>query len=127
VRTLAEVVAALVLCGGLSWHLARAVAEGLWGATGEFVRTPKSGSKPGSGPRSPRPRPVPTPAARRPRGAAAGLPELALAALFTFAALCAAGSGRPGAVPFLLALSAGLAWVGLATRRATDAPAAHGS
>jgi hypothetical protein len=117
-----EVAAALVLCGGLSWHLAHAVAEGLWGATGEFVRTPKTGS----GLRPPRPWVVPGPAAARPGGGGAGLPELALAALFMVAALWAAGSGRPGAMPFLLALSAGLGWVGLATRRAADAPAARG-
>src|SRR5206468_7290215 len=36
-RALLDVAAALILCGGLSWHLARAVAEGLWGTTGEFV------------------------------------------------------------------------------------------
>jgi hypothetical protein len=138
-RTLAEVAAALVLCGGLSWHLAHAVAEGLWGATGEFVRTPKTGSKTGSSNgsktgSSPRPlqsRDLPSPAAARSRGAA-GLPELALASWFTLAGLWAAGSGRSGATPFLLALSAGLGWVGLATRRVADTPpargpAAHGS
>jgi hypothetical protein len=120
-RAIVEVIAALFLCGGLSWHLACAVFEGLWGATGEFVRTPKSGA----GMRPSRSRAGATPAPVRRRGGAAGLPELALAATFTLAGVWAASSGRPGAMPFLCALSAGLVWVGLATRRAPNPRAAR--
>ena len=110
----ADVAAALVLCAGLSWHLAGAVVAGLWGPTGAFVRTPKTGESgaqerhdaaahpgPGAGPRA---------------NPAAGVPELLLAAGFTALAVAGSAAGRPAAMPFLLALSAGLAWVGLATR-----------
>ncbi len=102
-RVLADVLAALVLCAGLSWHLAHAVVAGLWGPTGEFVRTPKTG-----GVELPRPRPV--------SGRVHGLPECALAALFVLLAFAALAAGRPAALPFLLAMSAGLLWVGLGER-----------
>ena len=130
-RAWLDVAAALVLCGGLSWHLARAVMEGLWGATGEFVRTPKTGSEPGSTACAPMQRAGLDPAPAGLRGGLAGLPELALAAVFTLVAVWAGVSGRPGAAPFLLVLSAGLAWVGVATlatrrlRRSPRAPAAR--
>ena len=113
-RAALDVAATLILCGGLSWHLARAVLAGLWGATGEFVRTPKTGA----GLRDTLGSAGTTPAPGRARRGLAGLPELLLAALFTLVALWAAGSGRAGAMPFLCAFSAGLAWVGLATRGA---------
>lgn len=109
---IADVGAALILCAGLSWHLAGAVIEGLSGETGEFVRTPKTGA----GPLRP-PALGAAPAVVGSRHHGAGLPELGLAAIFTLAAGWAVGSGRPVAMPFLVALSAGLAWVGLATRR----------
>src|SRR5439155_15038715 len=84
-RAAVDVTAALILCGGLSWHLARAVVEGLWGATGEFVRTPKTGA----GMHEPRPRAGTTPAPVRTRRVATGLPELALAALFALVGMWA--------------------------------------
>ena len=109
-----DVPPALLLCGGLSWYLARAVAGGLWGARGEFVRTPKTGAGPAGTARTG------TPPAHAPvrAGAFEGLPELGLAGAFTVLAAWAGATQRPGAMPFLLALSAGLAWVGSATRRA---------
>jgi hypothetical protein len=102
-----DLVAALVLAGGLSWHLTRAVAEGLWGPTGTFVRTPKSGAT-GSSRREPR---------EAWRGDSAGAIEMALAAGFTTAAAWTAASGHAGAVPFLGSLALGLAWVGLGALR----------
>ena len=111
-RVLVDVAAALVLGCGLSWHLACAVGEGVWCRTGEFVRTPKTGAG-AAGPA----RRAGAPPAAAPLGLGlAGIPELALAAAFALVAAWAAGSGRPGAVPFLVVLCSGLVWVGLATR-----------
>ena len=103
--------AALVLCSGLCWHLARAVGEGVGGSRGEFVRTPKSGAR---GSLSA----LRAPPGRRPSGAAPGegLPERVLAAALTLLAAFALVSGGAAAVPFLLALVVGLAWVGGGTR-----------
>ncbi|MCE9626465.1 MAG: glycosyltransferase [Candidatus Eisenbacteria bacterium] len=103
-RTAADVALALVLCGGLAWSLTRAVAEGLWGATGEFVRTPKWG-----GVRQ---------AAAAGRRAGGGMAELAGTALCATLAALAWLHARPEALPFLLAFGAGSAWVGLGLRRA---------
>jgi hypothetical protein len=122
-RVPVDIAAAVVLCCGLSWHLARAVAEGVWGATGEFVRTPKTGA--GGGDSALRVRALPAAAEFRP--GLAGVPELALAAGFALVAARAAGSDRPGAAPFLLVLAGGLAWVGLATRGAGRGPVAERS
>ena len=119
----ADVGAALLLYAGLSWHLAGAVVAGLRGPTGEFVRTPKSGTleQPSRGDRlAPR-----NQAARRPGlPRAAGAPELALAIGFTLLAVVAVAGGRPAGAPFLFALAGGLTWVGVATRTcASDAAA----
>jgi len=102
--------AALLVSGGLCWHLARAVAEGMIGPRGEFVCTPKSGAL---GPRAGAFRP---PALRVRRARGDGIPELALAAAFALTAALAARTGRLSALPFLLVLATGLAWVGRATR-----------
>lgn len=116
-RMAADIAIAIVLCAGLSWHLAGAVVAGLWGPTGEFVRTPKTGERARGVRDAARP-------GRHGRGvmpATAGVPELLLAAGFTGLAFAALAEHQPAAVPFPLALSAGLAWVGLATRaRAAD-------
>jgi hypothetical protein len=97
-----DLVLALVLCAGLSWHLSRAVGEGLAGPTGTFVRTPKSGAV--------------GRVRRRPEGARrrdpAGAVELALAGVFLAIAAWAVTLGHAGVVPFLGALAIGLAWVG---------------
>src|SRR5262249_51641918 len=102
-RMPADVAAAPVLCSGLSWYLARAVAEGLWGRTGEFVRTPKTGSI-GTQARHPLP--------ARPSAGMAGIGELTLAGAILPLGAWAAATGRLAAAPFLLVLAAGLMWVG---------------
>ncbi len=109
-----DVGATLLLCAGLSWHLAGAVAAGLCGPTGEFVRTPKTGTggPPVSDHRTVRhKRPGHRARARR----VAGAPELALALGFTLLAIAAMTCGRPAGAPFLFVLAGGLAWVGLAS------------
>jgi len=116
----ADVAAAIVLCAGLSWHLAGAVVAGLCGPTGEFVRTPKTGEA-GERGRRPAGHANGEPRAAHAAEGAVGVPELLLAAGFAGLAFAALAASRPAAVPFPLALSAGLAWVGLATRaRAAD-------
>ena len=112
-RVAVDVAAALLLCAGLSWHLACAVGEGLWGATGEFVRTPKTGAGANLAKRGS----LSGPAQRRRQSIFAGLPERVLAGAFAGLAVWASASGRPVAAPFLLSLAAGLGWVGLAPRR----------
>jgi len=105
VRLVTDVGLALLLCGGLAWWLTRAVVEGLVGATGEFVRTPKSGGQ---------------------RGVFAGRAVPGRLELLG-AVLCLALAGlalhltRPEATPFLLAFAAGSLWVGLGVRRTPDA------
>lgn len=100
-RLAADVGLALLLCGGLAWWLTRAVVEGLMGATGEFVRTPKSGGlRGGLGGRA-----VP------------GRLELLGAGLCLALVGLALHLMRPEAMPFLLAFAAGSLWVGLGVRR----------
>lgn len=104
-RLAADVGLALLLCGGLAWWLTRAVFEGLLGATGEFVRTPKSGGQR--------------------RGlvgrALPGRLELVGATLCLALAALAVHLTRPEATPFLLAFAAGSLWVGLGVRGTPDA------
>ncbi len=111
VRGAVDVAASLVLCAGLSWHLTRAVFEGILGPTGDFVRTPKSGAGGGA------PAPVTHAARTSPWSALRGLPELALAMGFVGAAAWLGSRGNAAAVPLLLALAAGLAWVGRGVAR----------
>src|SRR5262249_45351583 len=80
-RLLTDTALALLLCGGLCWHLARAVAEGLRAGRGEFVRTWKTGRSRDGMVRAPLP-PSPGPLH-------AGVPERLLACAF---ALLAAGA-----------------------------------
>jgi len=96
-----DAMAALVLCAGLSWQLSRAVLEGLAGATGEFVRTPKQGLV-GAGVRRTPIRPAPG--------------EWLLAAGSLAALTWAASQGMPGAVPFYATLALGLGWVASGAR-----------
>ena len=105
-RLCADVGLALLLCGGLAWWLTRAVLEGLLGATGEFVRTPKAGE---------------TRVARTSGAAPAGNLELAGAAICLVLAVLAVHLTRPEATPFLLAFAAGSLWVGLGLRRDSGA------
>jgi hypothetical protein len=111
VRLAADVTMALLLCGGLAWSLTRAVAEGLWGATGEFVRTPKWGRAASGARRSPWLK----------GRASAGGTELAGAASCLALTTLAWTQSRPEALPFLLVFAAGSLWVGLATRSRRDA------
>jgi hypothetical protein len=118
-----DALAALVLCAGLSWHIARAVVEGGLGRGGEFVRTPKSGS---AGPRPGRPRahaaePAPAAgasgAADRPlRSGRLRAAELVLALAATAAAIWSLQRGSPGALAFYAVLALGFAWVGSGAR-----------
>ena len=109
-----EVTGALLLCAGLSWHLSRAVFEGLLAPTGEFVRTPKSGSGGGRA----RARTAPSPGASRAGG---GAVELALSVVLGVAAAGLGARGDVAGVPFLAALALGLAWVGTGVRRPREA------
>ena len=111
-RLALDTFAALLVSGGLCWHLARAVAEGMTGRRGDFVRTPTSGALGRRGEAS-RPHPL-QPRPWRARGD--GLAELALAVAFALTAALATRNGRVSALPFLVMLAAGLAWVGRATR-----------
>ncbi len=111
VRDIVDVAAALVLCAGLSWHLTRAVFEGLLGPTGEFLRTPKTGAGGGA------PAPVALARLASRASAARGMPELALAAGFAGAAVWMGVRGNVAAVPLLLVLAAGLTWVGAGAAR----------
>ena len=104
-----DVAGALLLSAGLSWHLTRAVFEGLLAPTGEFVRTPKSGT---SGGRA-RARTAPPRRARRSEGTV----ELALSFALGLAAAGLAARGDVAGVPVLAALALGLAWVGAGARR----------
>jgi hypothetical protein len=98
-----DVIAALTLAAGLSVHNTRAVLEGLGSRLGDWERTPKTGEG----------------AARSggfvytPSGERGGGLELILALYFVISAILAWKRGHPLAVPFLLLLTVGLAWVGL--------------
>lgn len=98
-RRALDVVAAVALGIGMSPSQARAVLSGLFGATGEFVRTPKYG---GLG------------AARGYRAAWSGVPglELLFAGWFVWGIARAVALERWTALPFLALFFAGFAWVG---------------
>ncbi len=100
-QRLRDVPAAMSLGIGMCVSQTRAVLEGLFGATGEFVRTPKRGDAP--------------------KNAAAtylirlhGLPgiELALAVWFSWGIANAIHHRMWGSLPFLLLFLTGFAWVG---------------
>ena len=101
-RLWADVALALILCGGLAWWLTRAVLEGLWGDTGEFVRTPKQGDG----------------GHRRLRADASSGGQLEVAGGLGCLALAALAwqQARPEAMPFLVVLALGSLWVGLSSR-----------
>ena len=88
---------------GLSLNQTRAVLGGLCGATGEFVRTPKSGALGGQ---------------RAPRLRAGRWPwlEAVLAAYFAIACVAALDGGRWLVAPYLALAAIGFAWVAAALR-----------
>ncbi len=98
-KRLFDVPAAMALGIGMSVSLTRAVLEGLFRRTGEFVRTPKRGDAPGTA---------------RYRAVLRGWPgvELSLAAWFAWALFGAVRDGSWGSLPFLLLFFSGFLWVG---------------
>jgi hypothetical protein len=98
---LRDVPAAVALGIGMCVSQTRAVFEGLFQKTGEFVRTPKRGDKSLS-------------SATTYRATLVGLPglELILAAWFAWAVGLALSRGLWGSLPFLLLFLFGFAWVG---------------
>ena len=94
---LADTLAAIALGIGMSVSQTRAVAEGLRGDRGEFVRTPKRGSEE----RSYRPR----------RTGTTGI-ELLLAVWFAVGGVAAVRVGNWGSLPFLALFLWGFGWVG---------------
>jgi len=106
---LLDVPAAMALGIGLSLSQTRAVVGGLWGAAGEFVRTPKRGRA--------------SPAARY-RGARGPWPwgEALLCVWLAAGAALALARGQLAGLPFLLLFALGfgwVAWLALAERRAS--------
>ncbi|MCE9594512.1 MAG: glycosyltransferase [Planctomycetes bacterium] len=98
-RRALDVVAAVALGIGMCVSQTRAVFSGLFGSTGEFVRTPKYGDGV---------------TARKYRSARRGLPgiELLFAGWFVFGIVRALQLQHWGALPFLTLFFAGFAWVG---------------
>jgi len=96
---LRDVPAAMSLGIGMCVSQTRAVFEGLFRNTGEFVRTPKAGD---------------APSAHRYRATLSGLPgvELCFAAWLAWGLIGAVQRGMWGSLPFLLLFFAGFAWVG---------------
>jgi len=96
---LRDVPAAMTLGIGMSVSQTRAVVEGLFQRTGEFVRTPKRGD---------------AATGRRYRAVLRGLPgvELLLAGWFVWAVVEATSRGLWGALPFLALFLTGFLWVG---------------
>ena len=94
-----DVPAAMSLGIGMSVSQTRAVIEGLFQKTGEFVRTPKRGD---------------APVERCYSALFRGLPgiELVFAAWFAWGLVNAVGLGMWGSIPFLMIFFAGFAWVG---------------
>jgi hypothetical protein len=84
---------------GMCVSQTRAVFEGLFQNTGEFVRTPKAGDAPST---------------RRYRATLSGLPglELFFAAWLAWGLIGAVQRGMWGSLPFLLLFFIGFAWVG---------------
>lgn len=103
-KRLRDVPAAMSLGIGMCVSQTRAVFEGLLGATGEFVRTPKAGD---------------APVKERYRAILRGLPglELVFAAWFAWGLVAAVRLGLWGSMPFLLLFFAGFAWVGTLSLR----------
>ena len=98
-KRLFDVPAAMALGVGMSVSQTRAVLEGLFRSTGEFVRTPKAGDAP----RRSRYRPL-----------LRGIPglELVFAAWFTFGLVRAVQDGAWSSLPFLGIFFLGFLWVG---------------
>lgn len=88
---------AIALGVGMSVNQSLAVWEGLWGTTGSFVRTPKSGGHPGS--------------YRAVRSRTTEV-ELLLAVWNLWGAFQAAAQQHWGIVPFLVLFAAGFGWTG---------------
>ncbi len=103
-KRLLDVPAAMALGIGMCVSQTRAVLEGLFHRTGEFVRTPKRGA---------------APAGVRYRAALRGWPgvELLLAAWFAPALVTAVRSGSWESLPFLLLFFSGFVWVGCLSLR----------
>jgi hypothetical protein len=113
---LVEVPAAMALGIGLSLAQTRAVLGGLWGAAGEFVRTPKRGLADG---------------AARYRSANAPWPwgEALLCAWLAAGAVLAVARGQFAGLPFLALFAFGfgwVAWLSLAQRRARQPAGSSG-
>jgi cellulose synthase/poly-beta-1,6-N-acetylglucosamine synthase-like glycosyltransferase len=97
-----DVLGALVLGVGLSVNNTRAVLQALGDEVGDWERTPKTGAaRRGSA----------YAASRRP----AGVTELALAAYFVALSAWTVVAGQLRALPFMVLLMAGFAWVGRAS------------
>ena len=88
---------------GMCVSQTRAVIEGLFQKTGEFVRTPKRGDR------------APRHQGRRYQAVLRGLPgiELLLAGWFAWAVAEALERGLWGALPFLMLFLTGFLWVGI--------------
>jgi len=99
IARLRDVPAAMSLGIGMCVSQTRAVLEGLFRRTGEFVRTPKAGE---------------APLERRYRALFRGLPgvELLFAGWFAWGLLEAVQRGMWGSLPFLLLFFSGFVWVG---------------
>ena len=124
IGALAQLPALLALGAGLAPHLSRAVFHGLRSMAGEFVRTPKKGSRlsgslasPGSG--------------RYRAGADLPMVEIALCLVSVASTVASIETGHYFATPFALLFTAGYGYVALfvtleelSRRRAGSAPAA---
>ena len=99
-----DVLSAMSLGIGMCVSQTRAVVEGLFQKTGEFVRTPKRGDLPVQG----------TKPKRTYRAVLRGIPgfELLFAGWFAYAVLRAFELSAWGSLPFLLLFLWGFAWVG---------------
>jgi cellulose synthase/poly-beta-1,6-N-acetylglucosamine synthase-like glycosyltransferase len=98
-KRLRDVPAAMSLGIGMCVSQTRAVLEGLFTETGEFVRTPKRGDAVGT---------------RSYRAVLSGLPglELCFALWFAYGLYAATRNGAWGTLPFLALFFVGFAWVG---------------
>jgi cellulose synthase/poly-beta-1,6-N-acetylglucosamine synthase-like glycosyltransferase len=102
-QRLRDVPSAMALGIGMSFSQTRAVLDGLHRDTGEFVRTPKRGSKSATAPRGY------APASKGWSGM--GAAELVLALWSAFAIVRAVQLELWGVLPFLFLYCAGFAWV----------------
>ena len=103
-QRLFDVPAAMALGVGMCVGQTRAVLEGLFPQTGEFVRTPKRGAAPAT-------------ALYRPAQRGWPVIELLLAAWAAWGMACALHAGVWGSVPFLALFFAGFLWVVVASLR----------